>query len=129
MRWVVEIAVIGSAFWCTSLLAQPLRDCDPRMVCRATYLFGRSSTEALKLGCGPESIPVEGIVVRIEKQGDKCPRVIVHAGLQANMPERLLIDMSSCVVWHGRVGEMLRGFVRRDPSDQSRFDAVPYCTR
>lgn len=129
MRWVVETAAIALAFWWTPALAEPLRDCDPRMVCRAMYPFGHSSTETLKLGCGRDAIAVEGIVAEVQNQTGKCTRVIVHAGVQANPPERLLIHMSSCVVWNGRLGATLRGFIRRDPSDLSRFDAVAYCAR
>ena len=129
MRWVFKVAAIGSAMWCTSAFAQPLRDCNPNIRCRAMYSFGQSSMEALNMGCGRDAIAVEGIVAGFQSQTGKCTRVIVRAAAHKDLPERLLIDTSSCVVWNGRIGDTLRGFVRRDPLDQNRFDAVPYCIR
>jgi hypothetical protein len=81
------------------------------------------------LPCHDGAVAIEGTVVEIQRQSAKCTRVVVDIGTQADMPERISIDMSSCVVWAGRTGDTLRGFVRRDPSDLRRFDAVPYCTR
>lgn len=129
MRYVVEIAMIGSVFWCTSLSAQPIRECNPNTMCRTMYHFGKSSAEDLELGCGPEIIPIEGIVMEIQQQDGKCTRIIVSTETQENISDQIAINMSSCVVWSGQVGEMLRGFVRRDPSNPTWFDAVAYCTR
>lgn len=128
MRGLIMIAAIASAFGCTSTLATPLLSC-PEMYCRSISPWGGLSSKWLELGCGRNAIAVEGIVADVQNQAGKCTRVVVSAKPGIDVPERLLIDIPPCSQFHGRVGGAVRGFVKRDPSDQNRFDAVVWCSR